>query len=105
MIVEKIIYGKIYNKIDQYLRQNNFGARAKRCTIDCLSIYRMVVDEARDMREKVGALLLDCNKAFDSIDRMILYKRLRDIGIDKSIINLIISMHTWSYADIRIKGT
>ena len=75
-----------------------------RSTIDSLYIYRTLIEKAKKEDNLLGAVHLDCNKAFDSIDRILLYNQLLKLNISSDIINIIISMHTNSVAAIRINN-
>ena len=89
-VVSKILEKSIYCQLKEFLQYNNMlyefqsGFRSKFSTDTCL-IH--LLDQIRDNNSKglyTGMIMLDLQKAFDTVDHQILCSKLDIMGIDST---------------------
>ena len=82
-IFEKIIYKRLYNFFNKYniLNFNQYGFRKNHST--AMAIYDILESKLSNLdKNKVScAIYLDLSKAFDTVDKTILLKKLEHFGI------------------------
>jgi len=88
-ILEKLMYSRLYNYLcaNNILSDNQFGFRRNHST--CLALINVMDDiyEHIDSNDKVLAIYLDLQKAFDCIDHNILLYKMNHIGIRGTVYN------------------
>ena len=82
-IFEKIINKRLYNYLEKFkiLTQHQYDFRKNNST--ALAIYDLIENllKSKDSGKITCALFLDLSKAFDTVDRNILIKKLEHYGI------------------------
>lgn len=69
------------------------GFRADYQTMDHIFTLWAIIEEARHRSEKVYCCFVDFRKAFDSVPRMALFERLREIGISEMLLTAIMRLY------------
>ena len=69
------------------------GGRPGRGCMDQLFNLRVLVEEAVAVRRPLFAAFVDLAKAFDSLDRRLVYLMLRALGLPQLIVDLFESMY------------
>ena len=100
----KMVLNRIQNKIDDYLNEEQCGFRSARGTTDAVFVVRQILEKARERRVPIHWNFVDFKAAFDTIWRQALWKCLRSIGIDDTLVNLIESMYTQTKCAIMVNG-
>ena len=85
-----IILQRLQQKLDQHLRDEQHGFRPGRSCADLIFTVRMVVEDSKEWYKKLYLLFIDLEKAFDSVDRKILWKILKYYGIPPKIVELLL---------------
>lgn len=94
-VIDKVIEKYFNNKIRNFLEKHNvitkkqFGFQKKHSTTDVLKIVNDVVSSALDQGKFVGTILIDLQKAFDTVDHDILLKKCERIGLRGKIHNIL----------------
>ena len=70
------------------------GFRKGRCGADNIFIMNTILWKARAMGEKVHLGFVDVQKAYDSVNRDLLWKRLQSLGIDGPFLETLKSMYS-----------
>ena len=98
------IIAKIYSKLlhdrltkwateNEKIIHNQFGFQKNKSTVDCIFILHSLIAKTLNNNEKLFCTFVDYQKAFDSVDRKLLwYKLLRD-GCSTTMVNALKAMY------------
>ena len=87
--LNKMIQNRIKPAMEDVLRINQNGFRESRSTTSHILGLRMIFEGARDKDLTAVMLFIDFKKAFDSVHRGLLMKKLLAYGIPREIVGLI----------------
>ena len=85
----RILLNRIKSKVDKKLREEQAGFRQGRSCIDQIAALRCIVEQSMEWDSPLIVTFVDYEKAFDSVDRRLLWRLLEHYGIPPKIINLI----------------
>ena len=94
----------LLSRLDKWAEQNQMradcqaGFRHGRGTVDNAFILKHVVDKYKGEKKPVYAAFIDFKKAYDSVNRLILWECLQGLGLHGDIINSTMAM----YLDVRL---
>lgn len=97
-----IINKRLKTFMEPRLSESQYGFRANRSTQDLIFSLRQLQEHAIEWNKPLFALFIDFSQAFDSLDRSDLFRILRDIGIPDRIVNILASLHSDTFAKVRI---
>ena len=69
------------SKIEEKMKESQYGFRRGRGTIDVILIVRQIMQKAKDRKIDLHFNFIDFKAAFDTVWRKALWKMLRSIGI------------------------
>ena len=92
------------DEVDKILRNNQAGFRKNRSCTDQVAALRIIIEQSMELNSPLYLNFIDYSKAFDSIDRKMLWKIMANYGIPDKLINLIRSMYDNSGGQILFKG-
>ena len=99
----------LLSKIDPLLRiKRRFeqsGFTSGRSTLDAIPALRLLSEIHREFSQPLHVAFVDLKVAFDSLDRLSLWKALRGIGIPQYLLQLIEDLHNGSTSSDRIGAT
>ena len=75
--------------VDRILRENQAGFRPSRSTADQITTLRIIVEQSLEWRSALCINFIDYEKAFDSLDRNVLWDLMANYGIPRKIISLV----------------
>jgi len=75
--------------VDNQLRDQQAGFRKDRSCTDQMATLRIIVEQSLEWSSYLYINFIDYEKAFDSVDRATLWKRLKHYGIPEKIIIII----------------
>ena len=75
--------------VDRILRENQAGFRPSRSTADQITTLRIIVEQSLEWRAALCINFIDYEKAFDSLDRNVLWDLMANYGIPSKIISLV----------------
>ena len=87
-IVSKVLERVAYNQLEKYLNSNNLiynlqsGFRPGFSTDTCLIFLTDLIRKELDKGNYTGMVLIDLQKAFDTVDHTILLQKLKAIGLN-----------------------
>jgi hypothetical protein len=104
--LEKMIQIRLshYCENNGCLSESQNGFRNDRSTVDAMFISRLLASSAREKMINIYKVFVDLTKAYDKVNRSVLWVGLRNIDIPEKMISLIRGLLDDSRANIRIKG-
>ena len=88
-VLTRIILERLKNGIDSKLRTEQAGFRKDRSCTDHIATLRIIIEQSLEWQSTLYLNFIDFEKAFDSVDREVIWKILRHYGIPQVFINLI----------------
>ena len=94
-VITKILNSRMMEVCE---RENFFGAtqygfRPGRSTTDCIFLLLAAIRKAKKKKFKISMAFCDLQKAYDSVNREILYKLLQSIGFGGRVLSMVQSMY------------
>ena len=99
-IYNKLILNRLLPYVDPLLRNNQNGFRAGRSTLSQIFALRRIIEEISHCNRDVALVFIDFSKAFDSVDREMMFKILSLYGIPTQIIDAIKILYTETSATV-----
>lgn len=92
-VVSAILYRRHCIVLEPKFRREPAGFRPARPCSDHVNTLRIVVEESNEWQTPVVLLFVDFEKAFDSLDRTVLFDVLASFGIPAKLLGIIRSMY------------
>ena len=99
-IYNKLIFNRLLPFINPLLRKNQNGFRAGRSTLSQILALRRIIEEISHCNRDVALVFIDFSKAFDSVDREMMFKILALYGIPAALIDAIKILYTDTSATV-----
>lgn len=103
-LLTKIIYNRLYPYIDTLLRDTQCGFRREKSTIDMIFTSRQLIEKAIEQNTSLSIRFIDIQKAFDTVDREILYKILEKTKCPPTTLEILKSLHTETKSRVRTEN-
>ena len=110
-ILTRIILERIKKALDETLREEQAGFRQDRSCTDHIATLRIIIEQSLEWQIQLYSVFVDFQKAFDSVDRDVIWRLMQHYGFPPppppkfiSIIQLPTS-HTRREVDGHIPGT
>ncbi len=100
----RIILNRIQKLIDQQLLEQQAGFRSNRSTIDQIFIIKMIMEKSREFNKSLFMCFIDIQKAYDSVNRDLLWRICKHYGLTDKIIRLLKLTYKNTRAKVRING-
>ena len=100
----------IHSRMDPICEKKNYygdvqyGFRSNRSTSDCVFMLLAAIRRAKKKGYRISIAFCDIAKAFDSVNRELLYIKLDSIGFGGKVKSLIQSMYYNDCVQVRVKG-
>jgi len=105
----KVFAHVLLSRIDPLLRSKRrfeqSGFTSWRSTLDAILALRLLSEVHREFSQPLHVAFVDLKAAFDSVDRLALWKALRGIGIPQYLLQLIEDLYNGSTSSVRIGTT
>ena len=95
-VLNRIILERLRGVLDKELREEQAGFRQHRSCSDQIITLRIIIEQSIEWNSSLYVNFVDFEKAFDSIDRVSLWRILRHYGIPQKLINIIICQYKGS---------
>ena len=103
-VFNRIILNKLKDIVDPKLRDNQAGFRKNRSCVDQITTLRLIVEQSLEWNSSFYINFIDYEKAFDSVDRDMLWKIMRHYGIPEKIVNLVRSLYVGTNCQVSHDG-
>ena len=103
-ILLNIVHGRIKNKIDAYISDEQNGFRKGRGTRESIFNLRIMSERAIQMQKDVYVCFIDFEKAFDRVYHKKMINILEKVGIDDADIRIIENLYWQQTAVVKING-
>ena len=104
-VYNKILLNRIRPHLDPLLRKNQAGFRPGRSCAQQIHILRRIMEGFREHQLPLIATFVDFKKAFDSINRSVIFSVLRHYGIPETLVNAIQVLYTNSSSSVMVDGS
>ena len=103
-VYNRILLNRIRPVVDPVLRQNQAGFRKGRGCAHQIHILRRIMEGAWNQQLPLFVTFIDFRKAFDSIDRRMMFAILRHYGIPEKIVMAIRVLYDNSRSSVFVDG-
>ena len=97
-IYNKLLLNRLVPAVDPLLRNNQNGFRGGRSTISQILALRRIIEEMKRLDKDFTICFVDFRKAFNSINREVMFNILPLYGIPQPIIAAIKALYTHTQA-------
>lgn len=103
-VYNKILLNRIRDQVDPTLRNNQAGFRPGRSCAQQIHILRRIMEGFQDYQLPLAVTFIDFKKAFDSINRKVMFSVLRHYGIPEAVVNAISVLYNNSKSAVMVDG-
>ena len=101
-ILSNIILSRIARRVEEVLPESQCGFRSKRGTADMIFAVRQLQEKCKEQKMDLYMVFIDLTKAYDTVNRVLLWKLLAKYGIPDRLIRIIRSMHEGMKAKLNL---
>ena len=107
-VASKVFSRLVLNRVQKYLgtqiMEQQAGFQSNRSTIDNIFALKLLMEKTRDYNKPLFLCFIDIQKAYDSINREILWCICRHYGLTSKLVQLLQLLYKDSKARVRING-
>jgi hypothetical protein len=104
-ILTRIMLHRFVRHIAQrVLPESQAGFRSERSTIDMIFIARQLLEKAREHQQETNFAFIDLIKAFDTVNRQMLWKLLDKFGCPPKFLTILRQFHEGMNAQVLVGG-
>ncbi|CAF4329403.1 unnamed protein product [Rotaria sp. Silwood2] len=100
----RVILNRIQKLIDKQLLEQQACFRSNRSTIDQIFILKMTMEKSREFNRPLYMCFIDIQKAYESVNRELLWKICQHYGLTDKVVRLIKLIYKNTGAKVRING-
>ena len=100
-----ILLDRIQKPLDNTLRDEQAGFRCGRGCRDQIFVLRHIIQQSVEFRRPLVMAFVDFEKAFDSVNRDVLWKVLRHYGLPQKYVDLICALHCGTKCQVLVNKT
>lgn len=101
-IFSRVILNRVQTLLDNKLLEQQAGFRANRSTIDQIFTLKLVMEKSREYNKPMYMCFIDIQKAYDSVNRELLWKICRNYGLTDKTVRMLQLLYTNFKAQVRI---
>jgi hypothetical protein len=103
-VVAKILYRRIEAVVESKLNEAQCGFRKGRGCVDQIYNLKECLSMSRQKGKEVYMCFIDLRKAYDSVNRDLLWKAMREYGVSEKIVKILNSLYDNTRAKVRVNG-
>ena len=103
-LLERMLLERLEPGLEEYIPINQYGFKKKCGTAEAILISKLLGNSAYNQRMSDIRCYVDLTKAYDKVNRELLWKILRRLGIPERLVNLITSFHEGAFAQAQVNG-
>ena len=92
-VLNRVILVRIKSAVDKKLRDMQAGFREDRSCADQIATLRIIIEQSLEYNTSLYMNFIDFEKAFDSLDREVLWKLMAHYGIPNKFIRIVQNMY------------
>ena len=92
-IMAKIVQKSLSKLAEKVLTESQCGFRQERSTIDMIFSLRQIQEKAIEQEQELYIVFIDFRKAFDTVDRAMLWKTLKIFGCPEVLVDIVQQFH------------
>lgn len=92
-VYTRLILERIRKAVDAKLREEQAGFREGRSCTDQIATLRIIIEQSLEWQSPLYVSFVDFKKAFDVVDRTMIWRIFRHYGIPQKIVNIIQSFY------------
>ena len=103
-LFSRVILNRIQYVVDSQLLKEQADFRANRSTVDHVFTLKTVMEKCREFNKLLHMCFIDIQKAYDSVNRKLLWKICRHYELAEKIVKLLQLIHKNTRAKVRINS-
>jgi hypothetical protein len=103
-VYTQILMQRVYQQVDGQLHECQSAFRRGRGLGDAVFTLRMVMSRCKEFSQPMHMAFVDLRKAYDSVDRGMLWLALRKFGVHPKLLELLIDLHVGTQAAVKMEG-
>ena len=103
-ILTRTMLERMKKSLDQVLRTNQAGFRARRSCSDHIITLRNIIEQSKEYNSKLYLTFIDFERAFDSLDRSVMWRILESYGLPKKFLKIIQTLYDGFAVNIEHNG-
>ena len=88
-VLARVILERLKNALDKKLQEEQEGFRQDRSCTDHIATMRIIVEQSLEWQTPLYSVFVDFRKAFDSVDREVIWKLMHHYGFPPKFVNII----------------
>jgi len=103
-ILAKVVLMQLHKISEDVLPESQSGFRRGRGTVDMIFAFRQLQEKAMEQNMPLYAVFVDFTKAFDTVDRVALWRVLPKYGCSPKLLAIVKAFHIGMKATVSISG-
>ena len=103
-VFSRVILNRVQKRLSSQVLEEQAGFQPNRSTIDHIFTLKMLLENTRDYNKPLFLCFIDIQKAYDSVNRALLWTICKHYGITDKIVRLLELLYKDSKACVRING-
>jgi len=107
-VVERMIENRLRPFTERYgcgiLPESQYGFRNSRSTVDMMFVSRVTAAYCRENQQNLISVYIDLTKAYDKVDRGLLWIILERIGVPANLVSMIRQFHEGAMARVKMQS-